>query len=1537
MKRILGLDLGTNSIGWAIVDEPENEGEQGKIVCQGSRIIPMTQDALSDFEKGNTKSETSDRTSKRSARRLRERFLLRRQRINRVLNILGFLPEHYAKQLDKYGKFDSLEPDLIDYCGKNEKGKTVFLFEDSFNEMVEEFKSVNPSFGKIPYDWTIYYLRKKALYKKISKEELAWVILQFNQKRGYNQLRDEEEKQDGVEKYYVERLVVNVEQKEPNKKEGYWYEVTLDGEETVYRRPSKYPIFEWKGQTKSFIKTINTANGKVSWSAPSDDDWNLVKLSTEDKIKKSGLTVGQYLYEGLLRNPSQRLIGERGLVRHIEREFYRDELLAILRKQKEFHPELQSFDKYAECVNALYPNNEGFRDGLLKKNDIVDLIVNNIVFYQRSLKTKKSLIANCQYEERYFKKDGKLEKSPLKCIAKSNPYFQEFRLWQFIKNLKIYSSDEKDLFLAGSKDDEVDITGNLLKSEEAISDFFDFLNDHKTVKESTVLAYFKLKNKKDKDLYHWNYVREKEYPGNTTRASILAKLGKDFNLDFDTTYMIWHLLYSVSSKEEINKALSPKENEPNSVSSKLRVLLTDEQIEKIKSIKFPDSDYGSYSEKAIRKLMPLMVVGKYWNYDNIDAKTRDRISKIITGEYDPDISDRERNYLISYKDESQFRNMPLWLACYVVYGRHSEAKDIDKWESPEAIDNYIKKFRLHSMHNPIVEKIVLETLRIVRDIWKQVERIDEIHVELGREMKHTNEERARISQINVANENTNIRIRMLLKELKTENADVKEYSPNQQEILKIYESYALGNLTDKDEKFKEISALLKSNSPSVSEIKKYKLWLEQKYQSPYTGHIIPLSRLFTPDYEIEHVIPQSKYFDDSMSNKVICESEVNKLKSNMLGMKFISKYAGKKVETSAHGEVTILSEESYRKFVMDNFKTNKAKMRKMLLEEIPDEFIDRQLNDSRYISKFIKGLLSNIVREKDANGVLEPEAVSKNLISCNGAITDRLKQDWGINEQWNKIILPRFQRMNRLMVEEEQKKRDEAEKKGKSYEPSEPKLFTSITENGHLIPSMPDGVPSINKKRIDHRHHAMDAIVIACTTSSHVNLLNNESAKSNFKGNRYDLQHKLRNTEKREIDGEVKEVFTSFKMPWKGFPDDVKAALDSIVVSFKQNLRVINKTKNRYEKYVMGSDGKMHKKMVEQTKGVHWSIRKSMHRDTVNGLVNLRKVKEVRLSDAIQNPNRIVDKELKRQIKSMLQGLDSDKALKVVTKYFKENKDVWPEVNLAKIAVYYFTNETKDRYYASRFLNELESFADEKDYDKVVKRIESITDEGIQKILKNHLDKCEKNYVFAFSSDGIKQLNENIQELNNGKPHKPIYKVRCCEKANKYAIGQNGNKSKKFVEADKGTNLFFAVYLNSENKRQYVTVPLNLAIDCQKKAQKNWKQELDEVLRADEDNKLGDSRLLFIISPNDLVYLPTAEQIQSGDSSVVDKKRIYKNVSFSGNQCFFVEHRVAGSIVDKVEFSALNKMEKSITLEMIKETCIPISVDRLGNITLKKI
>lgn len=1520
MKRILGLDLGTNSIGWAVTlaNEIEKDGkitlQPYKIEAANSRIIPMDAAILGDFDNGNSVSQTANRTAFRGTRRLRERSLLRRERMHRVLDLMGFLPEHYSSKLDRYGKFiDDSEPKIP--WKRNEFGKYEFLFTDSFNEMLCEFQELYLDI-KIPYDWTIYYLRKKALSKPISKYELVWILLNFNQKRGYYQLRGEDDIVDENKdvKFYALK-VVKVEATDDKKGNDVWYNVHLENG-MIYRRSSSVPL-DWEGKIKEFIvttdlnddgtpKTDKDGNIKRSFRSPKEDDWNLLKVKTENDILNSDKTVGCYIYDNILQNPQQKIIGK--LVRTIERKFYKEELRLILEKQKEFIPELQDENLYKACIEELYPNNEAHRNNIAKP-DFANLFINDILFYQRPLKSKKSLISDCPYES-HFDKDG--NEYPIKCIAKSNPLFQEFRLWQFVQNLKIYQRERNvgdgqlDLFgnvSSGKLQTDVDVTDEFLKNEDDYVALFDWLNNRATIKQDTLLnSYFKIKKEKGKDNYpyRWNYVEDKEYPCNETRAEILKGLEKcgicaDF-LTKEQEMFLWHILYSVEDKIEIGKAVKKYADKNNLPQSFVEVFA------KIKPFK---KEYGSYSEKAIKKLLPLMRIGKYWREDAIDNKTKERIEKIITGEYDDKIKDRVREKTINLTDISQFKGLPLWLACYVVYDRHSEAKEITKWESPDDIDTYLKNFKQHSLRNPIVEQIVTETLRTVRDIWKKYGRIDEIHVELGREMKNPADKRKRMTAQIQENENTNLRIKAILQELinpeyKVEN--VRPYSPMQQEILKIYEEYAIDNLDKNDKDFDFVSKISKNAQPSKSDIIRYKAWLEQKYRSPYTGKTIPLGKLFTSAYQIEHIIPQSRYFDDSFSNKVMCEAEVNQLKDRQLGYEFIKNHHGEKVQLTGGDVVEIFSVEAYEDFVKKHYSG--IKKTKLLMEDIPDKFIERQMNDSRYISKFIKGLLSNIVREKDENGEYEQEAVSKNLILCNGTITDRLKKDWGVDNVWNKIILPRFERLNDIT--------------GKD-------CFTAYNTEGHVIPNMPlELQKGFNKKRIDHRHHAMDAIVIACTTRDHVNLLNNEAAHSKHNANRYQLSKKLRRIEKVIVNDKEQDVFKEFYKPWDSFVQDVYVSLNNMIVSFKQNLRVVNKTVNKYEHY----DGNGKKVITKQIKGDSWAIRKSLHKDTVFGEVNLRKVKETKLSSVMDNPVVVVDKELKTKIFELKK---EGKNNKEILKYFDENKDVWTEIKSGKVQVYYFTKETKDRFFATR---------KPLDTSFVKKKIENeVTDTGIQKILLAHLKAKDDNSELAFSPDGIDEMNRNIVALNNGKPHQPILKVRVYEKADKFAIGNVGGKSKKFVEAAKGTNLFFAVYTidkldkktgNVEKIRTFATVPLNIVIDCQKQYQKEWKVALDKVLKEKEfvdDN----AELQFIISPNDLVYVPTDIEMRTGTYSY-DAINIYKIVSFTGNRLYAVPYSTAKTIVDKVEYSQLNKVEFTDNKVSIKEICVPIKVDRLGKI-----
>lgn len=494
----------------------------------------------------------------------------------------------------------------------------------------------------------------------------------------------------------------------------------------------------------------------------------------------------------------------------------------------------------------------------------------------------------------------------------------------------------------------------------------------------------------------------------------------------------------------------------------------------------------------------------------------------------------------------------------------------------------------------------------------------------------------------------------------------------------------------------------------------------------------------------------------------------------------------------------------------------------------------------------IKGLLSNIVREEG-----EEEATSKNLIPVTGAVTSKLKNDWGLNDKWNELILSRFERLNLLTQTSD---------------------FTTLNTNGKIIPTVPDELSKgFSKKRIDHRHHALDALVVACCTRNHSQYLSALNAeKKNF-----GLRDKLL------IKNKQGQYTKTFQKPWQTFTTEAKNQLEKTVISFKQNLRVINKANNKFWSYRdengnlnVDKNGNPLKKLRKQTKGDNWAIRKPMHKESIYGIYNIKTPKG-----------------------------------KIATAIRCFLGDIKNEKHLAKIT------------------------------DKTIREV----------ILPNHLkkyldEKGKIKYDLAFNDAGIEDLNKNITAFNNSKKHQPIYKVKMFEVGNKFAVSENetSEKSKKYVEAAKGTNLFFAVYWDEKKqKRNYETVPLNEVITHQKQVANLPKTER---LPIQPNPKKGN--FLFTLSPNDLVYVPNNEELENLDRidfknlTPTQLNRVYKMVSCTGGECHFVSQVIASLIKNydsksKLgELGSLNKQETTMSDDIvrIKERCIKLKVDRLGNI-----
>ena len=150
MKKILGLDLGTTSIGWALVNEAEKDTEQSSIIKLGVRVNPLTTDEQSDFEKGNSITTNANRTLSRGARRNLQRYKLRRDALIQLM----------------------LEEGLITNESK--------LAEDGKSTTHETLR-----------------LRSKSATERIELEELARVFIAINRKRGYKSSRKSKVEDDG--------------------------------------------------------------------------------------------------------------------------------------------------------------------------------------------------------------------------------------------------------------------------------------------------------------------------------------------------------------------------------------------------------------------------------------------------------------------------------------------------------------------------------------------------------------------------------------------------------------------------------------------------------------------------------------------------------------------------------------------------------------------------------------------------------------------------------------------------------------------------------------------------------------------------------------------------------------------------------------------------------------------------------------------------------------------------------------------------------------------------------------------------------------------------------------------------------------------------------------------------------------------------------------------------------------------------------------------------------------------------------------------
>lgn len=1048
MKKILGLDLGTTSIGWAFIKESENETESSTIEKIGVRVNPLTADEQTNFEKGKPVSVNTERTLKRGARRNLQRYKQRRE------NLISTLIEN--KIIDKEA-----------VLAENDKATTH----------------------------ETYYIRAKAASSEISKNQFARVLLMINKKRGYKSSRkakNEEEGQaiDGMaiaKRLYEENLTPGqmgyILLKEGKKYLPDFYRSDLNSElDKVWTFQKEFhpdiltEIFrkaiEGKGQraTSAIFWTtynFNTAENKgtrdekkiqaYEWRSKaintqlSKEELAYVITEINNNINSSSgylgaisdrskelyfnkQTVGQYLYNQLEENSHTRMKNQ-----VFYRQDYFDEFEKIWETQSKFHSELTP----------------------VLKEKIRDIII----FYQRKLKSQKGLVSFCEFESKQIQieEEGKSVTKTIgyKVSPKSSPLFQEFKIWQNLNSLLLQNKDTKEQLSLDTESkqllfEELNIKGNL--SKETILSFLDLppqkweLNflmvEGNRTNEALFAAYFKMMEQEGHDEIEWQQLTTDKIKKIVTDFFVMQQIdieilnfngeleGKSFEKQF--SYQLWHLLYSYEGDNS------------NSGNDKLYNLLLQkfgfkkEFAQVLANIKL-QQNYGSLSAKALRKIFPFIKVNKY--------------------------SD----------------------ACALAGYNHSS------FLTREENDNRKTKNRLellpkNSLRNPVVEKILNQMINVINAIIDDpsLGKPDEIRIELARELKKNAKEREEMTtQINKS--------------------------------------------TAEHDKIREL--LIKEDgikNPTRNDIIRYKLYEELKingYKTLYSDTYIPREKLFSKEFDIEHIIPKALLFDDSFSNKTICARQENLDKGNFCAMDFISKsFDGTKVtDYIARIEMMYKAREG-------NISKGKYKKLLMKAEEIGKGFIERDLRDTQYIAKKAKQIL---------------QGICKTVISTTGSVTQRLREDWDLINVMQELNIDKYRKLG--LTEMIEKK------------------------DGGVKERIIDWT-----KRNDHRHHAMDALTIAFTKHSHIQYLNNLNARSNRDGSIYAIEQK-----ETYLSGENGSRKRKFKLPLPNFRQEAKMHLENILISFKAKNKVYTKNKNKYKtkngektKVELTPRGQLHKETV---------------------------------------------------------------------------------------------------------------------------------------------------------------------------------------------------------------------------------------------------------------------------------------------------------------------------------------------------------------------
>ena len=727
-------------------------------------------------------------------------------------------------------------------------------------------------------------------------------------------------------------------------------------------------------------------------------------------LKEKGQTIGQHFAGELRANQQTAPRGTYYTYRIKEqvypREAYIEEYDRIMAVQRTFYPELLT-------------------DALIGR------IRDRIIFYQRPLKSCKQLVSFCEFEKKervirvkHTNKEGVeelIEKTITigpKVAPKSSPIFQVCKVWESIHNIRLYYPDGTERELV----------------QEEKQKLFDYLQKNDKLSLTVLRKELKIK---PKDKLWCDKLLVNGIAGNTT-ATILRKALKGYDqyeglLRFNLTtrdshevdvirpiidesyqdeplYKFWHILYSIEDRAEMRSALI----------GQLGIKAEDLDgglMDALYKIDFVKQGYGNKSAKFICKLLPHLQEGKM------------------------------------YSEAAKAAGI-----------RHSDSMTAQERDERSLLEE-IPLLQKNALRQPVVEKILNQMINLVNALKREHGEIDEVRVELARELKMSREEREKVLSNN--------------RKRKAKNETIA----------------------------KRIAA--EGITPTKARIQKYSLWEESGGRCIYCGNPVGVVQFLRgEEIEVEHIIPRSILLDDSMSNKVCACRSCNQEKGNRFAMEFIQSKGGVKEYT-----------DRVEQFFHDNYPKRQRLL--MLPENLPEDFIERHLRLTQYISREAQGILRKGIR----------------LVSASeGGVTAKLRQLWGYDNILRDLNLERYRSMGETeVVTVEHRDGQRTEERIKDW-----------------------------SKRKDHRHHAVDALIVACTRQSYIQRLNRVNAEAD----RQEMDAFIKEQQEQKPSKKEKlSLLEHWLIRQPHFTTkEVMKHVEEILISFRPGKRTVTRGRNVYKR-----------------------------------------------------------------------------------------------------------------------------------------------------------------------------------------------------------------------------------------------------------------------------------------------------------------------------------------------------------------------------------